>query len=35
MAASAVVVACPAWDAGVGGSAFVPGLVRKHIAFWD
>ena len=25
----------PAWDAGAGGSAFVPGFVRKHIAFWD
>ena len=21
----------PAWDAGAGGSAFVPGFVRKHI----
>ena len=23
----------PAWNAGKSGSAFVPGLVRKHIAF--
>ena len=25
----------PAWDAGAGGSAFVPGFVRKHEAVWD
>ena len=24
----------PAWDAGSGGSAFVPGFGRKHEAFW-
>ena len=23
-----------AWDAGAGGTAFVPGFVRKHLAFW-
>ena len=25
----------PSWDAGAGGSAFGPGLARKHIAVWD
>ena len=25
----------PAWDAGAGGSAFVPGLARKHVTFWN
>ena len=25
----------PAWDTGAGGSAFAPGFVRKHEAFWD
>lgn len=25
----------PVWDTGVGGPDFVPGFVRKHIAFWD
>ena len=23
------------WDAGVGGHDFVPGFVRKHVAFWE
>ena len=23
------------WDTGTGGSAFVPGFVRKHLTFWD
>ena len=23
------------WDAGASGSKFVPGLLRKHAAFWD
>ena len=36
MATPAVVVVCPpAWNVGAGGNAFVPGLVRKHGAFWD
>lgn len=25
----------PLWHAGDGGSEFVPGLVRKHVEFWD
>lgn len=25
----------PIWDAGADGSRFVPGLLRKHAAFWD
>ena len=25
----------PVWYAGEGGSEFVPGLVRKHVEFWD
>ena len=25
----------PVWDSGTGGSEFVPGLVRRHVEFWD
>lgn len=25
----------PVWHAGEGGSEFVPGLVRRHVEFWD